>query len=280
MKKLVTLLFTLLFAVNIANAAIKISPSYVELDANKTRKDYITGSFTVTGGKDETIRFKAYPVFFEYDTKGRFVELEDKQQANSLMGRIKFFPTEFTCQNGLEQKVRFTLTNLKTLPQGESRLVLFLEDVDTKEVLIKKADGGIGGKIIVKTRVGVPIYLDKGQYTKRGTLDAVAFKQVGDSYACEYKVSSTGNSKIRYTGYGCLSQGDKLIKQFDVHGSTVEGGMFLEKLQTLDIPKDELIPGQEYNVKFVLTYKDEKQNQKILKKEMTFIPDKQPTGKV
>ena len=101
MKKILMLLALLILTVNTANAAVKISPSYVELEANKTKKDYTTGSFTITGGKDETIRFKVYPVFFQYDTKGRFVELEDKAQNNSLMGKLKFYPSEFfsTWQN-------------------------------------------------------------------------------------------------------------------------------------------------------------------------------------
>ena len=273
-KKLFISFTFMLLATNITNAAVRVSPSYVEVDANKAKKDYITGSFTVSGGKDETIRFKVYPEYFEYDSKGRFVSLEDKGQARSLMGKLKFYPNEFTCKNGIMQKVRFTITDIKKMPPGESKLVLFLEDVNTKEVMIKKANGQIGGKIIVKTRVGVPVYLDKGNYSKKGVLDAVALKQNGEEIACEYKVSSLGNSKIRYSGFGYLSQGDKLIKQYDIHGSTVEGGKFLEMVQKLELPKDSLVAGQEYKFKFVLTYRDEKDNQKVLKKEMTFIPEK------
>lgn len=274
MKKILALLALIIFTANIATAAVRVSPSYIELDGNKGKKDYITGSFSVAGGKDETIRFKVYPEFFEYNSKGRFVELPDNGQARSLIGKLKFYPNEFTCKDGITQKVRFTITDIKKLPAGESRLVLFLEDVNTKEVMIKKANGDIGGKIIIKTRVGVPVYLDKGNYSKKGVLDAVAIKQAGDEIACEYKVSSLGNSKIRYNGIGYLSQGDKLIKQFDIHGSTVEGGKFLEMVQKLDISKEEIIPGKEYKFKFVLTYKDEKQNSKVLKKEITFIPEK------
>lgn len=273
-------LMALLFATSAANAAIRISPGSVELDANKTKKDYVTGSFVVAGAKDETIRFKAYPEFFEYDSKGRYVELPDKGQPRSLIGKLNFYPMEFTCKGGLEQKVRFTVKDIKNLPEGESRLVLFLEDVDTKEVLLGKAENGIGGKIIVKTRVGVPIYLNKGKYVKKGTLDSLVLKQVGDEFKCEYKVSSLGNSRVRYSGYAYVSQGDKLIKKCEVSGSSIEGGKFLETAQKLDIPKDKLTAGQEYKVKFVLTYKDEKQNSKVLKKEITFIPKNEGVNKV
>ena len=280
MKKILVLLTFLIITVNVANAAIRVSPSYLELDANKIKKDYITGSFSVEGGKDETVRFKVYPEFFEYDSKGRFVELEDKDQKNSLIGKLKFYPMEFTCKNGITQKVRFTITDFKVLPAGESRLVLFLEDVDTKEIVIRKANGQAGGKIIVKTRVGVPIYLDKGNYTKKGTLDTLALKKVGDEYACEYKISSLGNSKIRYNGVAMLSQDGKLIKTMNIYGMTVEGGKFLDTAQRLDIPKDQIVQGLEYKLKFILTYKDERGSEKVLKKEMTFIPEKLVTTKI
>ncbi len=274
MKKLLLVLIALFLTANCAFSALKISPSYVELDANKIKKDYITGSFSVAGGNNETIRFKIYPEFFEHDNKGQYISLEDKGQSNSLMGKINFFPNEFTCANGKEQKVRFTINNIKTLPTGESRLVLFLEDVDAKEVLLAKSANGIGGKIIVKTRVGVPIYLDKGNYTKKGNLETLALKRSKDIYNCEYKISSTGNSKIRYNGTAQLVQGNDLIDKFEIHGRTVQGGKFLEAMQELPIPKDKLKPGVEYKLKVIITYKDEKQNEKFMKKEIIFTPEK------
>ena len=276
MKRLLIVLIALFISTNCAFSALKISPSYLELDANKVKKDYITGSFSVAGGNDETIRFKVYPEFFEHDNKGQYISLEDKGQANSLMGKINFFPNEFTCANGKEQKVRFTINNIKTLPAGESRLVLFLEDVDAKEVLLAKSANGIGGKIIVKTRVGVPIYLDKGNYTKKGNLETLALKRSKDIdiYNCEYKISSTGNSKIRYNGTAQLVQGNDLIDKFEIHGRTVQGGRFLEAMQELPIPKEKLKPGLEYKLKIIITYKDEKQHEKFLKKEILFTPEK------
>lgn len=280
MKKILFLLFLFLFTLNTANAAIRVSPNYIELDANATKKDFVSGSFTVSGGKDEIVRFKVYPKFFERGIKGTFMELEDKGQKNSLMGKIKFYPSEFTCKNGIEQKVRFTITGTKSLPSGDSRLVLFLEDINTKEIVIKNATGGAGGKIIVKTRIGIPIYVDKGMYSKKGTLDSVAFKKNGEEYECDYKVSSTGNSRIRYNGFCYISQGGNLVNKFEVFGSTVEAGSSLEKNQKLDIPKDLLKEGEDYKMKFVVTYKDEKKHEKILKKELIYTPQKSVNAKI
>lgn len=274
MKKILFLLLLFVFTLNAANAAIRVSPSDIEIDANDTKKDFVSGSFTVSGGKDEVVRFKVYPVFFERDHKGSFIELEDKGQKNSLVGKIKFYPTEFTCRNGVEQKVRFTITGIKSLPTGDSRLVLFLEDTNTKEIIIKKANGDIGGKLILKTRVGVQVYVKKGLYSKKGNLDAVAFKKVGEDYQCEYKVSSIGNSRIKYNGFGYISQGGNLINKFEVSGTGIDGGKSLEKTQKLDIPKGLLKEGEDYKVKFVLTYRDGNNHEKILKKELIYTPEK------
>lgn len=278
-KHILTLLVLMLFS-SCAYGAIKISPSYIELDANKTKKDYISESFGVAGGANETVRFKVTADYFEIDKTGLATVIKDQGQKYSLVSRLNIYPKEFTVQNGKEQKVRFTLTNLKTLPDGESRLVVFLEDVNTKEIFIQKSVNGFGGRIIVKTRVGVPIYVDKGNYVKKGNLDNVVLKKTGDDYFCEYKVSSLGNSKIRYKGIAQLIQGDCLIDEIKINGFPVEGGKFVEAAQKLDIPKDKIDPTKEYKIRFVLNYKDEKQNDKYLKKELIFIPEKLAETKI
>lgn len=274
MKKILFVVLVLFMASNFAFSAIKISPSYLEFDVNKTPKDYITGAFSVAGGANETVRFKVYPEFFEHDEKGRYISLEDKGQFNSLMGKINFFPNEFTCANGKEQKVRITVNSLKTLPSGESRVVLFLEDVDAKEVILNRSANGIGGKLIVKTRVGVPIFVDKGNYSKRGTIETLALNKRGDKYDCEYKIASLGNSKIRYNGYAQLIKGDELIEKFEINGRAVQGGKSFDLIQQLPISQDKLVEGQEYKLKLVLVYTDEKQKEKFLTKEVTFIHGK------
>jgi hypothetical protein len=280
MKKSLLVLLALFFVSNSAFSAIRVSPSYLELNANKSKKDYISSSFTVAGAPDETIRFKVYPEYFEIDKTGKLNVVADKGQPNSLLSKLQFYPSEFTCKEGKEQKVRFTITKTKTLPPGESRILLFLEDTKTKEILLSKAESGINGKIIVKTRVGVPIYVDKGNFNKKGNLEAVAIKTNGDNYNCEYKVKSLGNSKIRYSGVVQISQKNKLIKEQNLSGMTVPPNGWIEAIERIDIPKDQINPGQEYKVNFILSYKDERDKTQYLKKEFTFIPAKQTPSKV
>ena len=273
MKKLCLLILMLFFSLIEVKAAIKIAPSTIEINAKTTNKDYISTAFNVSGGINETIRFKLYPVFFKYDEKGRFIELKDNGQKESLMGKIKFYPMEFTCQNGQPQKVRLTITGLKTLQNGESRLMLFLEDVNTKEVLLSKLNGNIGGKILVKTRVGVPIYVNKGNFTKKAQILTLNANENNGILNCTYKISSNGTSKVRYNGWGYITDNNNnLLKKFKVISSNIPGGIgsYLEKEQKIDLKDCNLNNDKNYNLKLVLTYMDENNKEKILKKETSF----------
>ena len=94
MKKILLFILILFFSFVEAKAAIKISPSTIELNANTTKKDYISTAFNVSGGINETIRFKLYPVFFKFDEKVRFIELKDMGQKDTLMVKKKIYPKD------------------------------------------------------------------------------------------------------------------------------------------------------------------------------------------
>ena len=137
--------------------------------------------FTVQGGEDETIRFKVYPEYFKITSKGAMDMLEKMPAEDSLINNIKFVPSEFTLQNGRIQKVRVTVSDFDKLPDGESRLVLFLEDVAAKEVILPYQNKDVTTKLLVKTRVGIPVYLDKGHVIKKGEIELFKAEQQGEN---------------------------------------------------------------------------------------------------
>ncbi len=137
--------------------------------------------FTVQGGEDETIRFKVYPEYFKITSKGAMDMLEKMPAEDSLINNIKFVPSEFTLQNGRIQKVRLTVSDFDKLPDGESRLVLFLEDVAAKEVILPYQNKDVTTKLLVKTRVGIPVYLDKGHVIKKGEIELFKAEQQGEN---------------------------------------------------------------------------------------------------
>ena len=267
MKKCLILLVAL-FLILPAQAAIKVSPTIIELDANKARGNYLTTSFDVQGGKDETIRFKIYPGFFNISKTGGMEVIEDGDVKNSLINNIRFVPSEFTLANGQRQKVRITFNDISKLPDGESRIVLFLEDVVAKEVSLPIAKGS-SSKLIVKSRVGIPIYIDKGKYTKVGQFDDLKVENSENNLVYKIRLSSQGNSKIRYTGKGQIIKDKDLVGEFNVPSNPVNAGGIFDS--AFKIPVEKLKGNEEYTLRLVLEYKDEKNQTKQMVKEARFM---------
>lgn len=269
-KKFLFLLL-LLFMFLPAHAAIKVSPTIIELDANKARGNYLTTSFDIQGSKDETIRFKVYPGYFNIDKTGgmEVVELDDNTAAkNSLLNNIRFVPNEFTLANGQKQRVRVTFNDISKLQDGESRVVLFLEDVVAKEVSLP-IDKGSSSKLIVKSRIGIPIYIDKGKYIKLGQFDDLKVENSENNLVYKMSLSSQGNSKVRYTGKGQIIKDKDLVEEFSVPSNPISaGGVFDDKFK---IPTENLRENEQYTLRLVLEYQNEKNQMKQMVKEVQFV---------
>lgn len=265
MKKILLFLFCIISFSIKTNAAIKVTPTIIELDTKSARSNYVTSSFNVQGGENEIIRFKIYPEYFKITSKGTMDMLEKTPAQDSLINNIKFVPSEFTLQNGRTQKVRLTITDINKLPDGESRIVLFLEDVAAKEIILPSGRKDVTTKLLVKTRVGIPVYLDKGHVTKKGEIDLFKAEQQGEKLVCNMKILSDGNSKIRYSGKAQIIKGRTLIDEKPVNNNVVGAKNFL--LTNEIIPMDKITEDGEYKVRLILNYKDENGKIKNLIKE-------------
>lgn len=272
-KILKTLFFItiLSFSVLKASAEIKVTPTVIEMDTKNARSNYVTASFEVQGAKDEIIRFKVYPEYFKITPQGTMDMLEKTPAPDSLMNNIRFVPGEFTLANGRKQKVRITVTDFKKLPEGESRLVLFLEDVVAKEVMLPSGNKNVNTKLIVKTRVGIPVYLDKGHVSKKANIESIEAKQKGEKLVCDLKILSTGNSKVRYTGKAQIIKGRTLIDEYTIKNNVAGAKNVL--VSTEEIPLDKIKQNGEYKLRMLITYKDENGKNKNLIKETLFTID-------
>ncbi len=268
---IIILLLLLVFQMR-THAAIKVSPMIVELDANSARGNYLTTSINVQGGDDETIRFKVYPGFFEINKEGRMEPIAKTDVANSLVHHARVTPNEFTLQKGQAQKVRLTFTDLKTLPDGESRMVIFLEDVATKEMLLPRIKNGISTRLIVKTRIGVPIYIEKGNVIRTGVFDDLRVEKKDKNLVYVMNLRAEGNSKVRYSGSGQILRGNTPIDEFRVTSSVVGGGN--TAVAKGELPLNKIAQNGDYTLKVMLNYKDAKGKTKKLIKEVTFNVEK------
>lgn len=269
MRKLlnqIAVLIILLLQAFPAFATVKVMPTLIELDANKTRGNYLTTSFSVQADKNETVRFKLYPEYFTITDEGKMDAKPVSNNADNLIPRARFVPNEFTLKNGIPQTVRVTFTDLKNLPDGESRMVMFIEDVAAKEILLPNANKKLNTRLIVKTRLGIPIYVDKGCFIKAGSFDDLRVEKNNKTLVYKMNLSAIGNSKVRYHGKAQIIKDNQLIKEFSVSSSTIRANGILKG--TGNLP-DNLEDG-DYILKVILTYKNEKGENKNLIKETQF----------
>lgn len=265
MKKILGLILALMITVP-SFASLGISPTKLEINANKVRANYFTTAIDVKGDINTPMRFKVYPGYFTINSNGEVVMIEKSNgDAHDISKKIRYVPSEFTIIPGRSQKLRINIPNIKELADGESRAILYIEDINPKEINLDTGRTGIGAQLIVKTRVGVPILVDKGKFTKKGEIEYFNIKKEKDGIYTEMKIVSTGNSRIGYTGKYQIIKGKELIDEYEMERKTVGDNNFYvakEKLKT-----DKIKGVGEYTIKAVLSYHDENGKKKNLTKE-------------
>jgi hypothetical protein len=191
--------------------------------------------------------------------------LDKSDDSHDLSKKIRFVPSEFTVLPSKSQKLRINIPNANSLPDGESRAILYIEDVNPKEFDIDTGRQGIGAQLIVKTRVGIPIYVDKGKFTKVGEIENFSVTQEKDGYYTNMKVLSKGNSRIRYTASVQIIQGKKLIDEYILSTHAVgDNNYFIDKQK---LKTDKITTSGDYTVRVVVSYFDANDKKINLKKE-------------
>ena len=248
-----------------AFASVAVAPTRVEINANKIKNNYVTTAIEIKGDSQVPMRFKVYPGYFTIDNKGEVVMVDKAtNDSHDLSKKIRFVPSEFTVAQGKSQKLRINIANLNQLPDGESRTMLYIEDVNPKEMNIPTGRAGIGAQLIVKTRVGVPVYIDKGKVTKDAEIEYLNIVKEKDGYYTDMKIVSKGNSKIRYAGNVQIIQGKKLVDEYSLNGNVVgDNNFYVDKQKVIT---DKLTSG-EYTLRMIIFYYDENGKKKNIKKE-------------
>lgn len=266
MKKILGFLIVFMMASQ-AFASLAVSPMRIEINANKIKGNYITTSINVTGDAKKPMRFKVSSGYFVIKDNGELGIVEEKtNDPHDISGKVKFVPSEFNVMPGKSQRVRINILNLNQMPDGENRALLFVEDVDPKEFNLNTGRSGYGAQLIVKTRLGVPIYIDKGKVSKKGEIEYMKIVKGNDGLYTEMKINSTGNSKIRYTGKVQIIEGKKLIDEYAIKGHTVGQ-------QNSYVTKDRISPTKkmtagEYILRAVISYTDENGKKQNIKQEI------------
>lgn len=267
-KKILGLL-TALMITSQAFASIAVAPMRLEINANKVKGNYLTTSLTVRGDAKKPMRFKVTKGYFTLNEDGQFNIIEDKDlnDPHNISNHIRFVPSEFNVMPGKTQKVRINIVNLNQFPDGESRAMLFVEDVDPKELAVPTGNESYGAKLIVKTRLGIPIYIDRGKVSKIGEIEYLTITKEKDGLYTNMKINSQGNSRVRYEGKVQIVQGKKLIDEYSIDSHPVPDGKYYvakDKIKT-----DKITAKGEYILRVVLSYDDGNGKKQHIKQETT-----------
>ena len=268
-KKILTTTLALFMTIP-AFASVAVSPTRIEINANKIKNNYVTTAIEVKGDSQVPMRFKIYPGYFTIDNKGEVVMVDKAtNDPHDLSKKIRFVPSEFTVAQGKSQKLRINVANLNQLPDGESRAMLYIEDVNPKEMNFPTGRTGIGAQLIVKTRVGVPVYIDKGKVSKVAEIESLNILKEKDGYYTDMKIVSKGNSKIRYAGNVQIIQGKKLVDEYSLNGNIVpHNGYRIDKQK---IKMDKLNANNEYTLRTIVYYQDENGKKKNIKEDRNLV---------
>jgi len=264
-KKLLGLLIAFMMATQ-AFASISVAPMRLEIDANKFKGNYLSTSINVTGDLRKPMRFRVTAGYFKLNEKNDLMVLpSDPNDPYDISKKIKYVPSEFTVLPGKSQRVRLNILNLKKLADGESRAILFIEDVDPKEFAVDTGRAGYGAQLIVKTRLGVPIYIDKGKVSKVGEIEYFKVVKSSEGLCTELKINSTGNSRIRYTGKIQIINGKKLVDEYTIDGHVV--GFGTSYITKDKIKADKIKGAGEYTLRAIISYTDGNGKKQNLKQE-------------
>lgn len=247
-----------------AYASITVSPTKIDIDANKIRNNYTTCAIDVKGDSQKPMRFRAYAGYFVITDKSTMEIKPSNGDPHDISKKLRFVPSEFTVPPGKSQKLRVNIANIKSLPEGESRAVIFIEDVNAKEINVGNI-GGIGAQLVLKTRVGIPVYVDKGKFVKKADIETFEVVKQKDGYYTKTKIVSLGNSKVRYYGKVQIINGKKLVDEYLLDAKVVGDNNFYVAQQKINTEK--IKEAGEYTVRVILSYTDENGSRKNVKKD-------------
>lgn len=263
MKKILSTILALMLTVP-AFASLAVSPTKIDINATKIKTNYTTTAIEIKGDSKLPMRYRVYTGYFKVNEKGELVMLEKSNEKQDMSRRLRYIPSEFTVAQGKSQLLRLNIPNLNTLPDGESRAMVYIEDVNVKEMNYD-IGSGVGAQLIVKTRVGIPVYIDHGQAVRTAEFEYAKITKEKDGYYLTMKVKDSGNSKVRCKGVVQISQGKKLFSETKTDDFVVAAGSY-NTIKT-KINTDKLEHGN-YNARVVVTYKDINEKIKSIKQEM------------
>ncbi|AKG22145.1 fimbrial biogenesis chaperone [Calothrix sp. 336/3] len=176
---------------------VSVSPPRVEVEING--KQTRTKPIKIINLSNEPVDIKVYVRNWTMNEKNQLQEASSDEQ--SLDQSIVFTPAKFTIPPRGSQIIRFAVRpKVKPVP-GESRAVLFVEEILPEN---KKSDN-----IPTVGRFGVVIYGFSGEIKRIASLNSATVSSQGSSIQASFDILNSGNAHVRMKGQYAIWQATK-----------------------------------------------------------------------
>jgi hypothetical protein len=92
-KKILGLLIATMIAIP-AYANITVSPTKLEINANKIKSNYATMAVDVRGSNQKAVRYRAYTEYFEIDENAQMKKPDGKNNPHNILTKCSFQPKD------------------------------------------------------------------------------------------------------------------------------------------------------------------------------------------
>jgi P pilus assembly chaperone PapD len=138
----------------------------------EARAGQIKSTININNQGNEPLRVRVYGEDFRYDKTKGFVSIPTHDR--SALTYVQFSPRELVVPPGVTRNVRIGAILPPSLPDGEYRAVIFVEDL--KERNIKESSGNA---IVIKARVASVFFLSKGASKSELQISAASWDNIG-----------------------------------------------------------------------------------------------------
>ncbi|MFN6153403.1 MAG: hypothetical protein ACK4YK_02405 [Dolichospermum sp.] len=224
---------------NAAKADVAVAPLVIETAAKQGQAQ---GTITVTNGDAKSFRARVYTQPFTYDLQTGFKLLD--ASPFDLTPYLQFSPRELQVPGTDNRRIRFVVRFPPSLPDGEYRAMLFTENLEATFQEESGTNNGVILKTAIVPRVGVAVYVRKGNISHN--LTAVNARFTPKSQQLQLLVKNTGKASAILQGKWTINKGDKQIYSGRGMDTTVitEGERYLAVDYSSPAKKIKLEPGE------------------------------------
>ncbi|MDB9375637.1 P pilus assembly protein, chaperone PapD [Nodularia sphaerocarpa] len=201
-------LSALLLFPSVAKAQVKVSPLVIETQAQRGQAQAMV---SITNMSDSPSRVRVYAEPFTYKPDSGFATLP-ANSPNNLTPYLQFSPRELTIEPGQTRRVRIISRLAPNLPDGEYRAAVF------NETLTEQKDSS-GAVVTLATRVGVTVYVTKGNAAPKLTVDNARFDPKQEKVTLN--IRNTGTASARPSVSWKLQRGDMVVKMGEIESVSI-----------------------------------------------------------